>query len=324
LKELINNIEAERIHYRAISEQLQRELAYSRKESSVSYNPNENRLVSRQGPDLYYRPPQYDDMPPGTPTNRDLSNYEYVLPKNDVSSYSPGGGSNNMVKFEDIYQPPPQTNSRPQSQASTPSRRNQPDQPKEDFKPSFTPTKDQKKTPQKLPMHLASSVTFEYPDQFDQFYRKNQTAPPPNPGPNGGPQEFSSSVNPHIREEAQKAYFQSHLDPVFDWSNTNSKGPMPPQFPQGSQLPAQELTQSVPPKSQMNTQQKHTQIMKLENSLLTFQMDRDRLQGELEKIPESHRLSHNQKQRREELEKEIVLLDKNINTVKLKLRDIKN
>lgn len=129
LKDLINNIEAERIHYRAISEQLQRELAYSRKESSVAYNPNDNRLINlnKQGPDLYYRSPQYDDMAPGTPTNRDLSNYEYILPKNDVSpSYISSGSPSKLNKFEDIYQPPPQTHSRHPSQVSIPSHRNQP------------------------------------------------------------------------------------------------------------------------------------------------------------------------------------------------------
>jgi hypothetical protein len=87
---------------------------------------------------------------------------------------------------------------------------------------------------------------------------------------------------------------------------------------------AAQLTQSVPPKSEMNPQQKHTQIMKLENSLLTFQMERDRMQAELEKIPESHRQNHNQKQRKNELERGVELMEKNINTVKLKLREIKN
>ena len=53
-------------------------------------------------------------------------------------------------------------------------------------------------------------------------------------------------------------------------------------------------------------------------------MDKDRLQSELEKIPESHRQGHNQRARKQELEHEITLLTKNINTVKLKLRDIKS
>lgn len=73
----------------------------------------------------------------------------------------------------------------------------------------------------------------------------------------------------------------------------------------------------------MNKQQIHLQIMKLENALLTFQMDQDRNKAELQKIPESHRLNHNQQQKKKELERNLEVLDKNINTVKLKLRDIK-
>jgi len=46
--------------------------------------------------------------------------------------------------------------------------------------------------------------------------------------------------------------------------------------------------------------------MTLENSLLSFQMDKDRLQNEFNKIPESHRLNHNQQQRRVELEQEMI------------------
>ena len=45
--------------------------------------------------------------------------------------------------------------------------------------------------------------------------------------------------------------------------------------------------------------------MLLEKSLLTFQMDKDRLTAEIVKIPESHSKSHNQLQRKNELEQEI-------------------
>jgi len=56
----------------------------------------------------------------------------------------------------------------------------------------------------------------------------------------------------------------------------------------------------------LNSQQKHQQIMLLENSLLTFQMDKDRLTAENAKIPESHSKAHNQLQRKNELEQEIM------------------
>lgn len=62
LKDLINNIEAERIHYRAVSEQLQRELAYSKKENTVSYKPPENGILNyNRAQEDSYKPPQFDD-----------------------------------------------------------------------------------------------------------------------------------------------------------------------------------------------------------------------------------------------------------------------
>lgn len=248
-------------------------------------------------------------------------------------------------KFEEMYKPPPPQQPPNQNQASA--KKHHPSE-----ETAFTEnesSRGHKKTPSKLPQHLASSVTFGIDDDKEQFYRKNQNSGPQSASSTSGSQSHPTGTN-SIREGAQKAYFQSHLENVFDWNQgQNPSQPpqsyppeipqrpastglpiqppsQPPQFSQGSQNPnpAQNLVHSVPPKTQMNPQQKHTQIMKLENSLLTFQMDRDRMQAELEKIPDSHRLGHNYQQKREELQREVELLDKNINTVKLKLRDIKH
>lgn len=305
LKELINSIESERIHYRAISEQLQKDLAYSKKESA-SFAANESKLLAYIKPDQQpqYQAPRYDEYY-GPSDGNEMANYQYLLPRNEIE------GTNTPPRFPaEAYYPAPEEYKQPRSQTSS----------------------QDDKSPLKLPMHLASSVSFDYPDQFDQYYKKNQAAgPPPAKRP---------VVDNKIREGAQKAYFGSNLDNVFDWDNGQKAMHKIPQnhpsaetaqgsqqFPQGSQGPeptlARELTQTIPPKSQMNKQQIHLQIMKLENALLTFQMDQDRNKAELQKIPESHRLNHNQQQKKKELERNLEVLDKNINTVKLKLRDIK-
>lgn len=294
-----------------------------------------------------YQAPRYDNMYEGPPYEENLSNYEYLLPRPEYTNVGTPSGRdpNNVAKFEDLYQLP-QTptggqalsrspNNSVHSHEGTPSSKAKAHVSEE----SKADVPNHRKTNSKLPMHLSSSVTFDYPDKGEQFYRKNQQPSPSMVGPNG---EYKSNVNPRIKEDAQKAYFSSHLEGVFKWDQNNStpKGqqvqqPPPgypqhqPQYPQGSQynqehIIAKDITGSIPPTSQMNTQQKHTQIMKLENSLLTFQMEKDRLTAELEKIPESHRQSHGKKQRKDELQSEIELLEKNINTVKLKLRDIRS
>lgn len=335
LKELINNIEGERIHYRAISEQLQRELEFSRKESSTNYSPMDRGILMydrSQQRDSAYQLPMRDDIPRISPTKNDWQSYQnQYMPPNERDDYPrPDLESNPEQKFQnfhDLYNVPSQQ--RLEGGYQTPIGLSR--VVSEETKKGSTPTVA-KKEPQKLPMHLASSVTFEYPDQFDQYYRKNMDANTPGGHNVPGDLSLSSSVNPHIREDAQKAYFKSHLENVFDWENER-KGPRAPfQFPEGgfpsgfSSAESGQMPQGSqgPAKAKMNNLQKHEQVKKLENSLLTFQMEKDRLTAELEKIPESHRLSHNHTKRKQELNGEIELLDKNINTVKLKLRDIKS
>ena len=352
LKELINNIEAERIHYRAMCEQLQREIAYNRKESPISYNQLDGSILKiKQSLETGQPPSQYEDMGYATPKSRELESYQYLVSKPDLSSMTPKSNMNEKERFQDVYQiATAATNMPNKSQTNTPSRRNNNSDNRMDRS-----LKSDGKSPKKIPMHLASSVTFEYGDNFDQFYRKNQEV-----GFTGDDIRRMDQNATHTRgkEGVQKAYFTSHLENVFDWNQEEQskrgermdmsamppelrsfggefpRGPLP-QISQGGQMYSDavpfkasgmitnDITQTVPPKSQMNTLQKHAQVMKLENSLLTFQMDKDRLQAELEKIPESHRLSHTHQQRKDELQHELVLLDKNINTVKLKLRAIK-
>jgi predicted nucleic acid-binding Zn-ribbon protein len=330
LKELINNIESERIHYRAVSEQLQRELAYTKRENA-SFAANESKLssYSRSDQEPQYQAPRYDDYS-GPSNGNEMANYQFMLPQNEGSGHQTPlhGRDANSPNFEESYQPlnmPANTPPRYSGDGNMP--------------PQLSPHGD--KSPLKLPMHLASSVSFNYPDQFDQYYRKNQTAGPPPVMNMGGPPPQDNKR----REGAQKAYFGSHLDNIFDWNNAQNNAQKnisqtPSSHPsaetslghqqtlqgfQGQDTSlARELTQTVPPKSEMNKQQKHMQIMKLENALLTFQMDKDKITNELQKIPDSHRLNHNHKQKIVELERNSEVLDKNINTVKLKLRDIKH
>lgn len=313
----------------------------------MQYNQMDNSILKiKQSLDTGYPPSQYDDAGYSTPNNRELESYQYLIPKADLSGMTPTSSINDKERFQDAYKIPAQAPiPQNKSQTNTPSRRSAAPENKVDRL-----YRENGKSPKKLPMHLASSVTFEYGDDFDQFYRKNQEV-----GFTGDDIKKMDQSDPSRRGKkgVQKAYFTSHLENVFDWNKESPsqkreegmpmdprivgeylRGP-PQQISQGGQMynedpqmnvgiPAQNLTQNIPPKTQMNTLQKHAQIMKLENSLLTFQMDKDRLQAELEKIPESHRLSHSHQQRKDELQHELLLLDKNINTVKLKLREIKH
>lgn len=308
----------------------------------MSFSQMDNSIIKiKQSLDTGYPQNAYEDGGYATPNSRDMESYQYLIPKPDLPGMNPNTGMGDRERFQDAYKvPAPGLSPQKSSQINTPSRRST----NSDSKVNRM-YKDDGKSPKKLPMHLASSVTFEYGDDFDQFYRKNQEV-----GFTGEDIRRKDQSDPSGRGKkgVQKAYFTSHLDNVFDWNNeapvqkreegrSVSLGPRGPtqEISQGGQMysagpnmnpafPAQSLTQNVPPKTQMNTLQKHAQVMKLENSLLTFQMDKDRLQAELEKIPESHRLSHSHQQRKEELQHELILLDKNINTVKLKLREIKN
>lgn len=182
LKELINSIESERIHYRAISEQLQKDLAYSKKESA-SFAANESKLLAYIKPDQY-QAPRYDEYY-GPSDGNEMLNYQYMLPRNELE------GSNTPPRFSaEAYMPAPEDYRQPKPQTSS----------------------QEDKSQLKLPMHLASSVSFDYPGQFDQYYKKNQAAGPPPVRP--------TPVDNRIREGAQKTYFGSNLGNIFDWDNS--------------------------------------------------------------------------------------------------------
>lgn len=331
LKDLINGIETERIHFRALSEQLQREIAFSRRENAVNYSPSQFRSMDYNRPSLgdsVYHAPTIEDY--STPRSKpDMQSYQrqYMPPTTemqyqrypDSQEFDEQNSSNfqEMMATQMLLQL--RQGSNHGSAHNTPSRRGN----ESDKVPIQSMIN--KKMPQKLPMHLASSISFEYPDQFDQYYRKNMSEK--TVGGHNLPADGSDPVNPNLREDAQKAYFQSHLENVFDW-NQEAAGIMG-QRPQGSQQTMPIMPREAPSPSppvqmapQLNTLQKHELIKKLENSLLTFQMEKDRLQLEFEKIPESHRKSHNQLDRKQELENEIKLNDKNINMIKLKLKSL--
>jgi myosin heavy subunit len=214
LKDLINNIESERIHYRAISEQLQRELAYSKQDSS-SYNPNDYQMLHYNGPQNYesfYQGIKPEEFTQGMKPKMPNTNYEYMMPQSELShSFQPSQVPSQ--NFFEIYKPPG-TPPTLHSSENTPRVAQSPQI------PLVEELKSKPKSQNKLPMHLASSVTFEYPEEFDQFYRKNQDK---KPSPTPTPDQFSSSINPNIREDAQKAYFSSNLEGVFNWSGKHPR-----------------------------------------------------------------------------------------------------
>ena len=274
LKELINNIESERIHYRAISEQLQREIAYSKKESAIS-----NYATSDAGLNYMNRPPM-GDLAFQPPTNE---NFNLMKLKQEWQDYQkqymssaselpfsppkidqpPMNDIPQMANYQDIYQAP--TQDLPPSPGMNGSSSS----------PNLMPnnsqfSEDKKRDDHKLPQHLASSISFDYPDQFDQYYRKNRSDNTRGGQNNTADVAGASNINPHIREDAQKAYFQSHLGNVFDWNQNNMQGPQGAQLPSQPQMPppqqpSQELsiTQNIPPASQLNTLQKNELVMKL-------------------------------------------------------------
>jgi len=83
LKELVNKIEVERIHYRATSELMQRELSYAKKENA-NFMANENRMMNFSQPpvDLPNYPSQMNGL--GIDSQSQLANYQYLLPKSEL------------------------------------------------------------------------------------------------------------------------------------------------------------------------------------------------------------------------------------------------
>lgn len=106
LKELVNNIELERIHFRATSELLQRELAYTKKENA-SFLSNEQRIPSlgalpNEAPS--FPPPMNDLQRP--PQQNPMENYQYLLPKNEFGEMPSQPTHSSRASMEDLYKPP--------------------------------------------------------------------------------------------------------------------------------------------------------------------------------------------------------------------------
>ncbi|CAI2381844.1 unnamed protein product [Moneuplotes crassus] len=314
LKELVNNIEIERIHFRATCELLQRELSFVKKENA-SYLASENRILNFAKPknDVHNYPSQIPEVSPAS--RSPLSSFQHLLKNNEMGSGPP---SRSEPNFGGSFQPPAQENMPTMLGGMNFDHAQQAPSPANNIPsnmggqmPAGSPSK------RKLPMHLASSITFAADEGSDQYYRKNQ-APSPSMGQGFNSPQNSVAGIPSI-PNLPIAGMPTPKDP--------RPGGNPGQFPQGVQGPPHLGTGMIPgsqgPPIQLNSQQKFQQIQILENSLLSFQMDKDRLTAELNKIPESHSKSHHQQQRKAELERELYIADKNINTVKLKLRDIK-
>lgn len=66
---------------------------------------------------------------------------------------------------------------------------------------------------------------------------------------------------------------------------------------------------------------KGAQLQNVENNLLQLNLDRDKYKAELDKIPENAKTIA-QRRRREFLEQELKVVNKNISTMKQKLRDM--
>ena len=86
-------------------------------------------------------------------------------------------------------------------------------------------------------------------------------------------------------------------------------------------------TAGAPAKSEnmLPAQEKHEkrveQAKNIETNLLNIQIEQKKLQAEFDKIPESAKTIA-QRKRREELEREINILNRNISSLKSKLRDM--
>lgn len=106
LKELVNNIEIERIHFRATCELLQRELSFAKKENA-SYIASENKIMnfSKPGSNVHNYPTQMSDMNSGVSTPG--GNYQHLLPQSDLSKApTPTPNPANIgANLEKLYQP---------------------------------------------------------------------------------------------------------------------------------------------------------------------------------------------------------------------------
>ncbi|CAI2382490.1 unnamed protein product [Moneuplotes crassus] len=354
LKELVNNIEIERIHFRASCELLQRDLSFAKKEIA-SYIASENRVMNIGLPmgNLHNYPSQIPKINPDS--NGPPNNFQGPIPNPQVNAtpLSHSGPQNVGPNSQETFKPP---------QSAFPSQEDMAkrfgDMSLEEFKKATIPANNMPNTmgnqppagsssKPKLPQHLASSITFDDNDGSEQYYRKNQTTDPTQAPQNNPPADSKVAGIPSV-PNLPTAGIPTPKDPQpgpslpqFTQGSQNSQprflnppvqhnppGPAPgphstPQAP--SQNPSAPSSFQIPqgPAPEMNSDQKFQKIHTLENSLLSFQMDKDRLVAELGKIPEAHSKSHHQQQRKAELEREIFIADKNINTVKLKLRDLK-
>jgi predicted nucleic acid-binding Zn-ribbon protein len=73
--------------------------------------------------------------------------------------------------------------------------------------------------------------------------------------------------------------------------------------------------------SQIKFEQEQNVIKNIETNLLNLQMEKKKMSMEYDKIPESAKTIA-QKRRRADLEREIKILDRNISSLKKKLRDM--
>ena len=244
MKELIKNIEMDRIHYRSISEQLQRELAYA-KENAKSFTQKDMSMLGYNKPsqptESYYQGSSLEGIASELSKRNNMTNYDFMIPQNDITKNLNQSfeAPKNQANFDNIYKaqqmgiPPslgssqslgslhqlgasqqpgasqqlgasqqfgtsqqfgashqpgasqqfgtsqqfgaPQqqtpTKQPAQSQNNTSDVSNSEPQFRAGMKPQ---TETDQKSQKKLPQHMASSIIFDYPDKFDQYYRKNQ------------------------------------------------------------------------------------------------------------------------------------------------------
>lgn len=88
-------------------------------------------------------------------------------------------------------------------------------------------------------------------------------------------------------------------------------------------------SKALPPKNQQQVttlnkeeyERRERQVINVEGNLLQLNLERDKFKNEFDKIPENPKTIA-QKRRREDLERELQILNKNIVSMKTKLREL--
>ena len=127
LKELVNNIEIERIHYRATSELMQRELSYAKKENAnFMANDNRNMNFAQPLPELQRYSSQMNDL--GIYPQDQLATYQDLFPSSEISgANSPGKMPlRTGASMEELYQVPNTVQSMYNNQGTTPKTQDPP------------------------------------------------------------------------------------------------------------------------------------------------------------------------------------------------------